>query len=299
MPEPQDMAEGVGNLFQTGLGIFNRGINGIADVLQSADSAVKALDTSLTGQKMGNPSGGGNVPEGLVANQVVTLVRQGRDAASQTGNAQSPGAVRGFQQAMAVLFQHDMPAVNELANMMPSPTEVVQMGLRDLRGSTSLARLAQGGGTMEDVAQVAQFTEELVGRVQQTMVRPQPEAPARKRLQRRTSNHAANPSNGTANPDNKAPKQRRSRKKKETTLAQQSPPEGDIALAQAVAEVMDDDTVNGWFKEFEQGTIPEEEWVGRIGAYAHKRGMDGLDGVLEQANARLGDVMARRASAQS
>ena len=82
-------------------------------------------------------------------------------------------------------------------------------------------------------------------------------------------------------------------------MTQQPPPEGDIALAQAVAEVMEDDLVTGWFKEFEKGDIPEEEWVGRVGAYAHKRGMEGLDEVLDQANARLEDVLARRASAQS
>jgi len=276
------MAKGVGDIIQRGLSIFNQGITGVADVLQSADSAVKALDTSLTGQKMSNPPPNQNVPPGVVANQVVTLVRQGRDAA-QAKNPQDPGVVRGFREAMGLLFQTDIPGETGLADMMPSPTEVVRMGLRGLKESTALARLAQGAGTMEDVTQVAQFAEDLVGRVQQTLVR-EPAAQSPKP------------------PETKAPKtprKRRTRKKKETTLTLQPPPEGDIALAQAVAEQMDDDLVNEWFKEFEKGDIPEEEWVGRIGNYALKRGLESLDDILEKANARLGDVIARRASVQS
>ena len=278
------MAKGVGDIIQKGLSMFNHGITGVADVLQSADSAVKALDTSLTGQKMSDPPPSQNATAGLVANQVVTLVRQGRDAATQT-SPQAPGAVRGFQEAMRLLLQQPEMPVTTLADMMPSPTEVVRMGLKDLRMSTSLARLAQGAGTMEDVTQVAQFAEDLVGRVQQTLVRdPQPQTKA-----------DAPPADAPP----KAPRKRRTRKKKETTLTQQPPPEGDIALAQAVAEEMNDDLVNEWFKEFEKGDIPEEEWVGRIGQYALKRGMESLDPIMEKANARLGDVLARRASGQS
>lgn len=300
MPDPhevsQEMTKGVGDIIQKGLGIFKQGITGFASVLQSADSAVKTLDGSLTGQQMSNP-GPQNAPGGVVANQVVTLVRQGRDIAAQANNAQAPGAVSGFQQAMSLLFQTDIPGASQLSDMMPSPTEVVQMGLRDLRGSTALIRLANGIGSMEDVTQVAQFTEDLVGRVQKTMV--QPASPPKTRRKRTTKVAADNPPNPSDTTD-AAPKKRRTRKKKEgTTLTQKLPPEGDIALAQAVSEQMDDDLVKGWFKEFEQGTIPEEEWVGRIGQYAHERGLEGLDEIMEGANARLADVIARRASAQS
>ena len=290
MPEPEEMTKGVGDLIQKGLGIFSQGINGVATVLQSADSAVKSLDTSLTGQNKSNPPPSQNAPAGVVANQVVTLVRQGRDAASQTNNPQAPGAVREFQQAMGLLFQTDIPGETGLADMMPSPTEVVRMGLRDLKASAALARLAQGAGTMEDVTQVAQFAENLVGRVQQTLVRD-PGA--------QQSDSSPKPPQTKADAPPKTPRKRRARKKKETAVTQPPPPEGAIALAQAVAEVMDDDAVNGWFKEFEQGQIPEEEWVGRIGNYALKRGLESLDPIMERANARLGDVLARRASGQS
>jgi hypothetical protein len=287
MPEPQELTNGVGDLLQKGLGIFNQGITGIASVLQAGDTAVKSLDGSLTGRRMSNPSSIETVPDGVVANQVVNLVRQARAAASQTQDPQAPGVVRGFQQAMGLLLQQDMPVTGELADLMPSPTEVVRMGLRDLRGSMALARLAQGVGTMEDVTQVALFTEDLVGRVQQTLARAPGAQPDSSPKPRQTK----------ANP--KTPRKRRPRKKKETGLTQQPPPEGDIALAQAVAEEMRDDLVTGWFKEFEQGQIPEEEWVGRIGQYAHKRGLEGLDEIMKGANARLEDVLARRASGQS
>ena len=92
MPETDEVTKGLGDAVRQGLGVFGQGVNTIAQVLRSGDAALKEVDGALTG---GAPSPSPNSsralgPEQQVAQRVVSLVRQGGEAASRTGDPKTP-----------------------------------------------------------------------------------------------------------------------------------------------------------------------------------------------------------------
>ena len=162
MQGPQEFSSGFQDAVRKGLHIVGDGVNGIAQVLSSTDSAVRTLDTSLTGRR---PAANAKDEE-EVAQQVVSLVRRGREQAAAGEDPTSPGLVGSFREALS--HMNLVPAPSGLAGLLPdSPRDLVRTGLRDLRGSAALVRLVSGRGDLGDVEEIASFAEDLMNRVEQ------------------------------------------------------------------------------------------------------------------------------------
>lgn len=158
---------GIEDIFQKGLGLFNNGVDQLSSAISTADTSVRKVDGSLTGAVAGLPPAGNPqlIPQdGQVVGQVMQLARQGQQAAQETG-IQSPRAAESFQQLMRLIFNPSMARTDALQDLLPSPAQALQMGMRDLRGSVALVRLANGTGTPDDLVAVVGFAESLVGRV--------------------------------------------------------------------------------------------------------------------------------------
>lgn len=161
---PEDMPTNMGDLVRDGLGLMGQGVNSVARVLQSADGAVRQVDSALTGRRGPAPAS-----EGDVADRVVALVRQGRQEASET-HPQAPGVVATFREAL-----QNMNLMPVDSDVLPSPGDAVRTGLRDLRGSIALVRLVGGRGSLDDVEEVASFADNVIERVQRSpAARPNP-----------------------------------------------------------------------------------------------------------------------------
>ena len=271
MPDPEDVTRGLGDMVRQGLGMFGQGVNTIAQVLKSGDAAVKEVDGALTGghPRPAPPAIDSPASDEEIAQQVVSLIQRGREEAARAGDPRRPGVVGRFQDLMRLLFQVPLSRDGGLTNIMPSPAEAVRTGLRDLRGSMALVRLANGTGSLADVEEVARFAEDLVGRVQQGLQAVQaPEPPPDQ------TPSGANPA------PQKASRKRTPRRRKA------APDSAAVAFAQAVAEEMGDAQVTGWAEEFTAGKITEPTWVSRLTDHA-ARTQESLDDVLRRAQGRM------------
>ncbi len=280
------MAKGFGDFVRAGLGVFGEGINTVAQVLQGGDSALRQIDGALQGRPANPPATATAqqraTSEGEVVERVVSLVRQGNQEATQASDAQAPGVVSSFQEAVSTLFQFQLPPSS--GDILPSPMDMVRIGLRDLRGSMALVRVANGTGSLNDVAEVANFAEDLVGRVQHvaqgatqtaTVEVPQgnpepPPAPKKRRSAKAKSPEA--PSDGTP----KAPRQRKKKPSKK---------EADFA-ALVAAELGNADVIQA-ADEYRKGNLTEPEWIANLSATAEEMGLTSLDDILAQAEAKV------------
>jgi len=279
MPDPKEVTKGLGDMVTQGLGLFGQGVNSIAEILRSGDSAFRQVDGAL----QGNPSPALLAPpqaaasEEQVAQQVTTLIREGGREASSTGDPQGPAVVNRFQDVLKRLFQLPLTGSFEsLADMLPAPADMLRSGLRDLRGSMALVRLANGMGTLGDVQEVANYAEVVTGRIQSLQMPvtapaapPAPPAAA-----------ASPPASPRRSPSGTSQKRRTSRRKK--------PDEAEAAFAKAVAEEMGDDQVKGWAQEYSDGKMTEAQWMKKhTEQAAATRDSDSLDDVYQRAAARL------------
>ena len=153
----EDMPRNMGDAVRDGLGLVGQGVNSVARVLQSADGAVRQVDSALTGRRGPAPAS-----EGDVTDRVFALVRQGRQEASET-HPQAPGVVATFREAL-----QNMNLVSADSDVLPSPGDAVRTGLRDLRGSLALVRLVGGRGSLADVEEVANFADNVIERMQKS-----------------------------------------------------------------------------------------------------------------------------------
>jgi pyruvate/2-oxoglutarate dehydrogenase complex dihydrolipoamide acyltransferase (E2) component len=275
MADPEEVTKGLGEFIRQGLGIFGQGVGAVAQVLRSGDAAVREVDGALTGQRVSTTGGPPAGSEQAVAEQVASLVRQGKQEATRTGNPRTPGVVGRFQEALRLLFQ--VPLAEEsgsLSDLMPSPMDMLKMGLRDLRGSMALIRLANGTGSLADVEEVASFAEELAGRVQagiqavQGVAPEPPPAPPSSQAQ-------ASPPSGARPPRRSA----RRGKGKEPVNPSAS------AFARAMAEEMGDARVKRWAGELGRGRITEDQFIERWGKKVAEGNQD-AEGLLARARQR-------------
>ena len=283
------------DVVRRGLGVFGQSVSTIADGLRSMDGALREMDGALTGGHARPSSAPGPNPasEEQVAQRVTSLVQQGREEASRAGDAQAPGVAARFQEALRMLFQLPLPGrPGGLADLMPSPMDALRTGLRDLRGSMAMVRLANGTGSLADVEEVAAFADELGGRAQRAVATvqspPASDAPAatasgtgkstrtRKRPTERGSGRT--PRKAASSSSGKRP--RRSSKATKLHAA-------DAAFAAAVADELGDAQVKAWARNFADGKLSEAEWVAKLTDHAAQT-RDTLDDVYERAAARLG-----------
>ena len=275
MPEQEEVSKGIGEMLQQGLGLFGQGVSAVAQVLKSGDAAVREVDGALTGgtnrpQQSPLP----NAPsEEQVTHQVAALVRLAREEATRSGDPRAPGVMARFREAMRLLFQLPLPVADTgLSDIMPSPMEAARMGLRDLRGSMAMVRLANGTGSLADVEEVARFADEVAGRLQHGAQAPQGAAGEP------TAGHAPAPTVPAKATGTRRRAAKRRRKATPETAA--------VSFARAVAEEMADAQVKEWAEEFATGKINESTWVSRLTEHAAET-RESLDDVLARVQARM------------
>jgi hypothetical protein len=134
---------------------------------------------------------------------------------------------------------------------MPSPSDVLRTALKNLRGSMALVRLANGGGSVDDVEEVARFAEELAGQLQ-------PGHPAAHPVTEPTEARPTAVPRSAARPAKARPKGAgRGRKKKEP------PNPSAVAFARAMGEEMGDATVKRWAEDLAAAKITEDQFIDR------------------------------------
>lgn len=276
MPDPAEVTKGISDVITKGLGLFGQGVNVVSQVLRHGDSAVKEMDGALTGGNPAPPAAAvalGQASEEQVAQQVASLVREAGGEATATGNPQAPGAVGKFQEAMRRLFQLQIPTTPEsLADLVPTPIEMLRTGLKDFRGNMALVRLANGMGTLGDVQEVANYAEVVTGRIQALQVPVTAAAPA--------------PLSPAAPPVETAPAARPTSRRRGKPQRRKKRSKG-VLFAEAVASEVGNPQVQAWQEEYAYGDITEEAWVNRLATWAEAQGYDSLDEIYDKAAARV------------
>jgi len=274
MPDPEEVTKGLTGVITKGLGILGQGVGVVSQVLRSADASVQQVDGALTGVNPAPPAaalGGQAASEEQVAQQVASLVREAGGEATATGNPQAPGAVGKFQEALSRLFRLQIPTTESLADLVPTPMEMLRGGLKDLRGNMALVRLANGMGTLGDVQEVANYAEVVTGRIQG--------------LHTLAPIGAAPPVEAAAPPVEAPPPGPTPRKRRGKPQRKKKRSKG-VVFAEAVAAEVDNPQVTAWQEEYAFGDIDEQEWVSRLATWAEAQGYDSLDPIFDKAAAR-------------
>ena len=253
MAETDELTKGLGDAVRQGLGVFGQGVNTIAQVLRSGDAALREVDGALTGGTASAAPGSSRAlgPEQQLAQRVVSLVNQGGEAAKRAGDPKTPTAIARFQETMRLLFQQSFPVEAGLSDLMPSPSDVLRMALKNLRGSMALVRLANGAGSVEDVEEVARFAEELAEQLQPSTslanTTMEPTATRPEIVQPPAAKPTKTRAKGTG----------RGKKKKEP------PNPSAVAFARAMGEEMGDATVKRWAEDLAAAKITEDQFIDR------------------------------------
>ncbi len=237
----------LGEFVRKGLAAVQQGIGTLTDVLRSGDLSVHEVDGALRGDREAESA------EGL-AGKVSELVRQGTEEAEADIGA--PTVAQRFRDAWQVL-RGAQPILFE-----GSPTDAIRAGLRDLRGSMALFRLASGTGSLNDLGEVTHFADSMVGRAERVV-------PAAE------SQVAAAPAKRTKPKTPKTPKKPSTKRRKKRSKG--------VLFAKAVADELADPEMSGWQEKYAYGDIDEPEWVNRLTTWAAAKGYDDLDDIYARA----------------
>lgn len=259
---------------QNGLQILQRSITTVTTLIKSGDDGLRSLDHALTGNR---PKYGESPGEAFMG--VLDMLQGTLEEAREKKSATDPTVVQNSR----VMLKR----INEAEpNWKPAPmglrtaSDVYRAALRDLRGSTSLIRLAAGQGSINDLEGLSKWAEDLNGRLDQVKGSngsqlaeegPQLAPGAPLQLEQSTS---------------EAPAKKRPTRAKRNTAPKTPPADADIAFARAVAEDMNDEKVTKWFGEFEKGKISEAQWISRLTSHAAAT-KDSLDDVFQRATEKV------------
>lgn len=259
--------EGLADIVRTGLETFKTTVEGITSILRTGDSAIKDLDSALTGS---SPSAVVTPEESFL--EVVALAEAAMQEAKEKGSAVAPAVVQRAREILNRVTRAE-PAWRPGPSIIRTSNDVFRVALRDLRASQNLLKLAQGVGGLDDLENLTKWADEVSQRlnnIQKVIAQP-------KRTIEQPAPEAAPPSVLTGTPKKKA--------KRKTTPKKKGNPE-DIAFAQAVAEEMGDLKVKEWAHEFADGKISEKQWINRLTTHATST-RDNLDDIFARAGERL------------
>lgn len=300
MRNPEEFTKGLGNRVRGGLGVLGDGINTIANILQAGDRAVQTVDGALTGRSAAPapPPSQAMTSEREVVDRVVGLVRQGNQEAHKTSDPKSPGVVAMFSEAIRTLFLFPLQPASGISDLFPSTADMVKNGLRDLRGSMALVRVANGMGNFEDVAEVASFAEDLIGRAQQVTLMPlQPAAPVepavapvaapvkKTRAPRKTKAKEPPKEEAPAVAEDVLPKKTAS-KTAAPRQRKKKPSKADATFAKTVAAELGDESIKKAAEEYRKGNLPDDQWVDKLTDKAVEMGVD-FNALLARAETQV------------
>lgn len=271
---PENPRKLLEDVVRTGIQTFKSTVEGVTEVLRTGDSAIRDLDSALTG----GPATTGDVSEQSFL-EVLALVQGAMQEAREQGSTTAQGVI---QRARDILnrVNKSEPAWRPGPSAIRTINDILRVGLRDLRASANLLRLAQGQGSIDDLESLTKWADDLTQRMDQTqkiVAQPKPglQQPA----------PAAEVREPAPEPTPATTSKKTTRKKRNTTPKNKANPQ-DIAFAKAVAEELGDTKVKGWAEDFANGKISEKQWISRLTSHASTT-YDSLDDVFERAQQRM------------
>jgi hypothetical protein len=256
----RDVAQNAMDALKTAIGGAKTAIGEVSDIIKTGDSTLRDLDDALAG---GRPRFG-EMPQETFMNVLEMLHGTLEDAREK----QSATSATVVQKAREILNRiNDVePPWRQPPMGMNTLSDVFRAALRDLRGSTSLIKLAQGQGSLDDLKGLSDWADDLKGRLNKV---------------EGLTEKAISPKPAAAEPS----KPKAKKPKKDTTPKKKGDPKA-VAFALAVAEEYGDEKVKGWAQEFSDGKISEAQWVSRLSNHAAASRAN-IDDVISRAEARV------------
>lgn len=257
MEDPQRLLE---DIVRTGLSTFKSTVEGITAVLRTGDSAIRDLDSALTGKPASAPAI--ESPDQSFM-EVVALAQAAMQEAREHGSANADAVVQRAREILSKVNRAE-PAWRPGPHIVRTANDVFRVALRDLRASANLLRLAQGQGSLDDLEALTKWADDVSQRMdvtRQVVAQPKPKAIEASQVIDVTPEPAvgSNPTPAVA----AAPTG-----KKRSTRPKKRAGQKEIAFAMAVAEETGDAKIKGWAQEFADGKISEKQWLSRLTSYA-------------------------------
>lgn len=266
---------------QNGLEILKTSISTVTEVIRSGDSGLRSLDDALTGNR---PKFQEPPSETFVG--VLDMLNATLQEAQDKHSTQDAEVIQHSRDIMRRISEAESGYRNYPTGQR-TVNDIFRLGLRQLRMSTSLVRLASGQGTAVDLQELARWADNLNQQIEQFKAQNDQAVPAPVQLPPAEAPQlpAAAPPTAEAAPST-TPSVKPAKRPKRAAKIKQPPSQEDIVFARAVAAEMNDDKVNGWLEDFCSGKITEAQWISRLTAHASKT-RDTLDDVFGRANERV------------
>ncbi|GAI88254.1 unnamed protein product, partial [marine sediment metagenome] len=151
--------KGLADIMQTGLETFKTTVGGITSILRTGDSAIKDLDSALTGSA---PSAVVTPEESFL--EVVALAEAAMQEAKEKGSTVAPAVVQRAREILNRVTRAE-PAWRPSPSIIRTSNDVLRVALRDLRASQNLLKLAQGAGGLADLENLTKWADEVSQRL--------------------------------------------------------------------------------------------------------------------------------------
>ena len=149
------------SVVQRGLETFRNTIEGVSQVIRTGDQTVRELDDALTGSR---PKFGETPQETFTT--VLDMLEGTLVEAREKGSAAAPSVTQHAREILGRINAVE-PAWRQGPVSLRTAPDIFRSALRDLRGSNSLIRLAQGQGSLTDLDGLSKWADDLKERLGQ------------------------------------------------------------------------------------------------------------------------------------
>jgi hypothetical protein len=266
---------------QRALEVFKSGVATVSTTIRSGDQMLGEMNDALVG---GRPKFGETPTETFEA--VYNMLTATLEDAREKKSAAAPSVVQKSREILAKVNAAE-PAWRSGPSSMANVSDVFRMALRDLRGSNSLIRLAQGGGQVEDLEQLGKWAGDLENRIKTVQEATAPKSPAAGRRRAASQPKQLPPAaNGSAEGPERPEKPVPAKRAKRDTTPKAKPQPAEVAFANAVAAEIGDPKVQQWATDYGNGKISEQQWITRLTTHVAPS-RETLDDVFARAEARM------------
>lgn len=251
-----------------GLSSLKSAIAGVSTIIRDTNETIQDLDDALTG-------GASRIienPQETFLN-ILDLLHEALEEARENKSAAAPVAV---QKAREILNRINTvePAWRSAPRGLRTLSDVFRAGLRDLRASNALLRVAQGNGKIEDLENLSKWADDLIRRLES--FKPSRDVP---HIAEKHPKALESPPEITEETPESTEKEN-----KKTRKGEKIPAEAKANFVRCVAEVVGEKKVAGWAEEYASGKISEAQWVSRLSAFCAPKNLD-PDEVYDKAAA--------------
>jgi hypothetical protein len=266
---------------QNGLEVLQKSITTVTTLIRTGDEGLRSIDGALTG----NRSKLGETPSEAfmgVLDMLQGVLEEAREKKSATD-----ATVVQRSREMLTRINDAEPTWKPAPMGMRSLSDVYRAALRDLRGHSSMVRLASGQGSINDLDNLGKWADDLNQRLQG--FRDSGNKPKGQKASPRASEGtelAAGSPLMLEEGNSQAPAAKPARRAKKDTTPKTPPNSEAVRYAQLVAEELNDKKVVGWAEEYSTGKISEAQWLSRLTAYCAPK-KKSLDDVFNKAADRM------------